>query len=293
VAARYYLAQALLVVGPLDEGLALLDEALALLDENPGLASELVGYGLRPSVRGHRGICLALLGRTTEGAAEAEAACEQARATGETTDLANAESARTWAASLAGNGPESLAHGRRAVELAEEVGLATTIEVARSALAYACVSEARWREAVEALERAEERGARMIPTNGDLARAWLGLGDTDRARRAADEAVPIARTSGARVLEIGAQLALAGVRLQTEGAAAQAAVEGALSRAEYLVQETGNRSSEPLVHLERAQLMRVLGDPAGCERELREARRLFSEMGATGHAERVARELAS
>ncbi len=29
------------------------------------------------------------------------------------------------------------------------------------------------------------------------------------------------------------------------------------------------------------------------ERELREAHRLFTEMGATGHAERVARELGS
>ena len=38
------------------------------------------------------------------------------------------------------------------------------------------------------------------------------------------------------------------------------------------------------------QLARVLGDDA--TRELREAYRLLAEMGATGHAERVARELA-
>ena len=34
------------------------------------------------------------------------------------------------------------------------------------------------------------------------------------------------------------------------------------------------------------------GDDATQERELREAHRLYTEMGATGHAERLARELA-
>ena len=43
----------------------------------------------------------------------------------------------------------------------------------------------------------------------------------------------------------------------------------------------------------RAELARVLGDEALRERELREARRLHTEMGATRHAERVSRELDS
>jgi len=33
------------------------------------------------------------------------------------------------------------------------------------------------------------------------------------------------------------------------------------------------------------------GGTAACERELREAHRLYTEMGATGHAERLAEEL--
>ena len=36
----------------------------------------------------------------------------------------------------------------------------------------------------------------------------------------------------------------------------------------------------------------LAGDGAEAERELSEAHRLYTEMGATGHAERVARELA-
>ncbi len=45
-------------------------------------------------------------------------------------------------------------------------------------------------------------------------------------------------------------------------------------------------------YVRRAKLTALLGDDAGRERELREAQRLYTEMGATGHAERVGRELA-
>ncbi len=54
---------------------------------------------------------------------------------------------------------------------------------------------------------------------------------------------------------------------------------------------SGARSSLPLIGVERAELARLVGDEASRERELREAHRLFTEIGATGHAERLAREL--
>ncbi len=49
----------------------------------------------------------------------------------------------------------------------------------------------------------------------------------------------------------------------------------------------------PNIRLVRAELAEQQGDAAGRDRELREAQRLFTEMGATGHAERVAAKLAS
>jgi hypothetical protein len=49
----------------------------------------------------------------------------------------------------------------------------------------------------------------------------------------------------------------------------------------------------PQVHLARANLARLAGDEVARHRELLEAHRLFTEMGATGRAERVARELGS
>ena len=48
----------------------------------------------------------------------------------------------------------------------------------------------------------------------------------------------------------------------------------------------------PAVHVERAALAGLRGDEPERLCHLREAHRLYTEMGATGHAERVARELA-
>ncbi len=55
----------------------------------------------------------------------------------------------------------------------------------------------------------------------------------------------------------------------------------------------GARPFEAQIHEVSADLARVLGEHAEAEHELREAHRLYTEMGATGHTERVARELAA
>ncbi len=60
---------------------------------------------------------------------------------------------------------------------------------------------------------------------------------------------------------------------------------------EELIDEHGIRLFAPTLHERRAQLSGVLREDASRERELREAHRLYTEMGATGHAERVAGEL--
>ena len=58
-----------------------------------------------------------------------------------------------------------------------------------------------------------------------------------------------------------------------------------------LVEETNGRSIEPQLLEERARLAELLGDDAACERGLRDAQRLYVEIGAGGHAERLAEEL--
>jgi hypothetical protein len=53
------------------------------------------------------------------------------------------------------------------------------------------------------------------------------------------------------------------------------------------------KTFEPFIRVERAELARLAGDKAHRQRELREAHRLFLEIGAPIRAERVARELKS
>ena len=81
--------------------------------------------------------------------------------------------------------------------------------------------------------------------------------------------------------------------LGSAGAAARTEIETVLARALELARETGAKAYEPLVRIELAELARQSGDEDGRERELREAHRLFTEIGASGHAERLSAELAT
>jgi D-serine deaminase-like pyridoxal phosphate-dependent protein len=69
-----------------------------------------------------------------------------------------------------------------------------------------------------------------------------------------------------------------------EEQAARAQLDQALS----IVQALGIRAYEPHIHLERSRLAAAVGDEAEQDRELREAHRLFLEVGAYGRAEETA-----
>jgi hypothetical protein len=58
-------------------------------------------------------------------------------------------------------------------------------------------------------------------------------------------------------------------------------------------EETGTRIFAPAILEERARLSLRNGDRQAFERDLHAAQRLFAEMGATGHAERLTKELAA
>jgi len=58
-----------------------------------------------------------------------------------------------------------------------------------------------------------------------------------------------------------------------------------------VVVETGAGAQTPFLIEERARLARDVGDSRGAARLLREAQRAFAEMGAAGHAARLADEI--
>jgi hypothetical protein len=57
------------------------------------------------------------------------------------------------------------------------------------------------------------------------------------------------------------------------------------AEADAWLEMSGAKSHEPFLHVERAELARLRGDYTACQREPREAHRLFLEIGAPIRAE--------
>jgi class 3 adenylate cyclase/tetratricopeptide (TPR) repeat protein len=279
------------------EGIAICERVLELADE----AHEMTyGGGLDPVVecRMKRGVLLSELGRHAEGSEDLERALQHAqRGRLSRENVALGLSGSVWRQPLLGPTVDALACTLRLAELAEELGGAMWLEFASTWGGRVLQMLGRHEESIVWLERGLEiqRTRRVgVPNEAlalaGLAEADLALGRLDLARSAAREAVAAAERHGTRIHEISAQLALARVLL-AEGGREREAIEAALARVEALVAETEARAHLPFVVEVRAALSRALGDEAEAARQLREAHRLFVEMGATGHAERLAREL--
>ncbi len=201
---------------------------------------------------------------------------------------------------MEGSGEDGLAHGLRAVELAEKEGSPLMRIFAYQALARARLQRGDFEEALAAIDRSQairkETGTSMQFEAGALslaAHAWLGRGDVERARAAADQAVELAYANGTLDIEMHARVARATVLQYVGDAPARVGARADLARALALVEETGARGVEPRVREVLAELARAEGDATTCVRELQAAQQLYTRMGLTAHAERVAKALAS
>ena len=288
------LARSHLLSGRLREALALTEQALAVVPEDPAFG-QLLGYSPYLNLLQLRANLLAYAGHWPEAAAAFERMIAVAREHGSQGLVAFASSDYGWWAGLLGDPPTALAECRRAVEIAEKLGGQMTRVYAYNALGVAELSAGRASEAVAALEQALGI-AREMRTGGEvglltlahLADAQLARGDPACARALAEQAVSEACRHRVLASECFARLVHARVLLSGEGHAGAA---GALERALALVEETGARCYAPFVRVERARLARLSGDEAGYGQEMRLAHQLFTEMGATGHAEAVEPEL--
>jgi hypothetical protein len=155
-----------------------------------------------------------------------------------------------------------------------------------------------WRDALEVVEQALAIGRerRLLSVEGGLlavmAAAHLGLGDRARALALAEEAIAIDRRRGSRLHEFSALLTRTQALRETQGLQATSQIEAALAEADAWLEMSGAKSYEPFLHVERAELARLIGDEAAHECELREAHRLFTEIGAPIRAAEIAKELA-
>ncbi len=271
--------------------------AVALLGGDPMAGIDL--YGISPLLNvTHNWLYVPILmGRFGEAERELRRASEVAKQHQQPDMLCNMEAITVFLAQLGGNVVQPLDHARSATELAEKVGTVIARVYAGWALGMAHGLAEEWPAAVAALESALTlaRDRRVLWAEpwllASLARSYLGTGDARLARVRAEEALALARKHETRPQEIDAQLAVARVRRCAEGLSARTAIEAALERALALVTDTGARVFEPHVHVERAALAMLAGDEATHHRELREAHRLFLEIGAPIRAAEVAEEL--
>jgi adenylate cyclase len=293
-------AIAFLYTGAYREGIAILDRAIELADGDPGVGAGVVSACPYAYCHAVKGGFLAYLGELPE----ARRLIDQGRRlAGEHGDLESVGWSHVWSVSLgfvSGESEASVRHARRALEIADRIGDTYSRALAWNMLAWAESTRGAWREAIEALEHAREiSGERLRPVEADsamlgvLGESCLGLGELERARGMAEEGLENARARGLRFLEPLGGVLLARVLLGCDGTAAREKIQATLARALDVARETGAKSFEPHVHLELAELARQLGDEETRQRKLREAHRLFTEIGATGHAERLAAELAT
>jgi adenylate cyclase len=295
LALRVSLVAAHYEAGRLREALTYDEQALEQPPKDLTMGADLAGVTPYIWFVMFRGILLTAMGRLDEARPELDRAVALARAHDDFEVLSQTYSFVSVLACLEGDAEAALAHAHDALEIAEKSGSAFSRVLAYHALGEAQILRGEAAMAVAALERAltiarERHTARQAEPLilAMLAEAHLALGASRAAREAAEEALTMARERGIRMAECAAQLALGGVVLRTEGATARQAIEAALAQASSLADETGAERYAPRIHLDRAELARLLGDETARQRELHEARRLFEAMGARTLAQQVA-----
>jgi hypothetical protein len=164
-------------------------------------------------------------------------------------------------------------------------------------LGLANVLNGAWQDALKVLGTALTIGKerRLLVVEGGvlavMAAAQLGLGDRTTALTLAEEAMAVCRRRGTRFWEFSALLTRSRALRASQGVDATKEIEAVLAEADAWLEMSGVKSYEPFLCVERAELARRTGDEAVRERELREAHRLFLEIGAPIRAEQVATQL--
>jgi tetratricopeptide (TPR) repeat protein len=204
-----------------------------------------------------------------------------------------------WHAYRSGDGERAMSHPRGSLELADRIGDAFARTWAPTLVGIAAAMLGRWQDALDAVALARavspERRVAADAEGWSLlvaAEADLNLGRPERALETCREAVALIREREL-AMESVATITLARVLLGTAGLRARDEIEAVLARAEEVVRTLGTVVVEPLIHEVRSELAQQAGDVRGHEHHVREAHRLFVQMGATGHVERLERTLAA
>jgi adenylate cyclase len=281
---------ALHATGDFRAGLEICERAIELAAGDP-----LVGTGINyvcpyAYCFGIKGMLTATVGDIEAGRAMAAEGLRMAGECGDVEVVGICHLYSTYIEYFAGESEAALRHVRAAVEIIEQTGGAFFLAYAWYLLGLAESMRGEWQSTVDALERTRAvidagTAVALQAALAVLGEAYMHVGDPERARTTIDDAIGDARTDGNVFGETLGTLSLAS-SLVAAGAPVDE-IDEALERLSQLATETGAVIFEPRVELLRAELAERRGDDAARERALREARRLFAQIGATGWVRRL------
>jgi adenylate cyclase len=295
LAARLALANALSWAGNLAESLELMDQCVAERPEDPLAGREIAGFSPWIAAVMFRNWPLGLLGRLDEVDEALRQAIALARERGELAILSWGLGLRAAHGEWSGETATALASARQGLEIAERAGVAFFITVVLSWLGDALRLEQSYPEALEVYQRTldlirSKRVALQWKPVLFSAQALVdsALGGHEKAVARARSALEESLSGGNRIGEGVARLTLTRVLLATGDPALHDEVETTVELAEALCEQTGMRVYLPPLLEVRAALAERRSNPQEARQRLREAHRLYDEMGATGHAKRLA-----
>ena len=293
-------SHSLFLIGEHRECVAVLDRAIELADGDPTMGADTTLRCPYAFFHTLKGLVRANQGELEEALHLLEHGRRLARDHGDIEVMGWNHMFTVWLAYFTGDPETALAQARQQLELADRIGDSFSRAWAWVHLGFAERLRGNWRPAIEALERSQAISReRRTAVEADawrlaeLAQAWLGAGDVERAREIASQRFELALPRPRGPFEIYANLGFARALLGCDGVGARVEIEALLATAAELARDTGAKAFEPLFHIELAELARQSGDRRRHERELLEAHRLFTDIGATGHVERLELELST
>jgi len=275
--------------GRVHDALAMMDRVLA--EYRDGANADL---GTPEWFAAFRALPLAYLGRLDEAMTTLDEVFPRVCANNDPAGLGTMCGVAATVAWFRGDASATMQYAQEQVRIAERIQTPTLLAGGYDSLGVAYLLMERYHEALELAERAlkiARDSGTLLQSEAvfvaNLAAAYVGVGDLDRGIRAAREAVTIAHARHTPLFECRALLycvraLLAGGTEHVEEAA------DALEAAFAIVARTGASGYEPFLRVEAAKLARLRGDATSVASELAEASRQFRQMGAEGHADKIA-----
>ncbi|MFN2426553.1 MAG: AAA family ATPase [Candidatus Binatia bacterium] len=293
LAQRAFLGFGCLFAGRLAEGLESAETACRTPPADPRLGVEFAGYSPFLGILLSRAWILAQLGRLNASTTACDRLEQLTREHGDLEVLTWMQLARVEVDLVRRDAAGARVHARSALESGAPA-TPQSLFAGQMTLGIALRLEGAWDESIAVLEgtlrmviggsnRMREGWVRV-----ELARALLGRGELDRAELEASTAVAVAHKQHSRFDEASAYLVVAHTLLQRAGDMDLAGAEHAMDRAQERIGEIGAMALQPDLHECRAQLAMLRGDAPAAQCEIAEARRLYSAMGASAQANRLA-----